>query len=104
MRGVLFDLPYVAERAKTRIEAALLASCCDVVGGDFCEVIPGEADAYFFRLIIHDWDSQMQQALVRPPPLFPCFSTEACETSLSYRCAKLIKFDVDPNGKPAVSW
>jgi len=56
MRGVLFDLPGVAERAKANIQVAGLAERCQVVGGNFFEAVPGGADAYLLRHIIHDWD------------------------------------------------
>jgi hypothetical protein len=55
MRGVLFDLPNVAERAKANIEAAGLKERCEVVGGSFFESVPAGADAYLLRHIIHDW-------------------------------------------------
>ena len=58
MRGVLFDLPHVVERAGRDLEAAGLSGRCEVVGGDFFASIPVEADAYFLRHIIHDWDDE----------------------------------------------
>ena len=58
MRGVLFDLPHVVERARANIEKAGLAGRCEVVGGNFFEAIPVKADAYFLRHIIHDWDDE----------------------------------------------
>ena len=56
MRGVLFDLPHVIERAKPAIVAAGLADRCRLVTGNFFESTPPGSDAYFFRHIIHDWD------------------------------------------------
>jgi hypothetical protein len=56
MRGLLFDLPHVVERARSRLEAAGLAGRCAVEGGDFFEAVPGGADAYLLGHIIHDWD------------------------------------------------
>jgi hypothetical protein len=58
MKGVLFDLPHVVERARSDIEAAGLAGRCEVIGGDFFGAIPVQADAYFLRHIIHDWDDE----------------------------------------------
>jgi hypothetical protein len=56
MRGILYDLPGVVQRAKAHIEAAGLADRCQVIGGNFFETVPGGADAYLLRHIIHDWD------------------------------------------------
>jgi hypothetical protein len=54
MRGILFDLPGVVERARASIEAAGLEGRCQVVAGDFFDAVPAGADAYFMRHIIHD--------------------------------------------------
>src|SRR5262249_8878282 len=35
MRGILFDLPHVIERARPKIAAAGLTDRCELVGGDF---------------------------------------------------------------------
>ena len=40
LRGILFDRPDVAERARATIDAAGLAERCDVVGGSFFEIRP----------------------------------------------------------------
>jgi hypothetical protein len=56
MRGILFDLPGVAERARAKVQVAGLTDRCRVVGGSFFESVPGDADAYLLRHIIHDWD------------------------------------------------
>jgi len=56
LRGILFDLPHVADRASKAIDKAGLASRCQVLGGSFFESVPPGADAYIMRHIIHDWD------------------------------------------------
>jgi hypothetical protein len=64
MKGILFDLGHVGERAKKNLKAAGLADRCTVVEGSFFETIPAGADAYLFRHIIHDWtDEQCAQIL-----------------------------------------
>ena len=46
LRGVVFDMPRVAEGANAQIAAAGLADRCEFVGGDFFETVPAGADAY----------------------------------------------------------
>jgi len=56
LRGVLFDLPPVIDRARELLAASEVADRCDVVGGDFFETVPAGGDAYILSWIIHDWD------------------------------------------------
>jgi len=64
MKGLLFDLGHVAGRAKENLKAAGLDGRCSVSEGSLFESIPGGADAYLFRHIIHDWtDEQCIQIL-----------------------------------------
>jgi ubiquinone/menaquinone biosynthesis C-methylase UbiE len=58
MRGILYDLPGVTERAKANLRATGLADRCTVIGGNFFESVPVGADAYLMRHIIHDWDDE----------------------------------------------
>lgn len=65
MRGILFDLPHVAERAAKNIAAAGLSERCEIVGGNFFESVPAGADAYMMRHIIHDWDDEKSLTILR---------------------------------------
>ncbi len=65
MKGRLYDLPGVAERARKNIEAAGLADRCQVIGGNFFESVPAGADAYLLRHIIHDWDDEKSLTILR---------------------------------------
>jgi ubiquinone/menaquinone biosynthesis C-methylase UbiE len=56
LRGTLFDLPGVIQRADQSIEKAKLADRVHLIAGDFFESVPSSADAYVLRHIIHDWD------------------------------------------------
>jgi hypothetical protein len=62
MRGILFDLPGVVERAEVRESG--LADRCRVIGGDFLEEVPGGADAYLLRHILHNWDDERAVAIL----------------------------------------
>ncbi|QGQ25207.1 methyltransferase [Gimesia benthica] len=65
MQGILFDLPHVVERAQPHIEAAGLSERCEIVGGNFFEAVPGNADAWFMRHIIHDWDDEKSLTILK---------------------------------------
>jgi hypothetical protein len=65
MRGLLFDLPGVIERARPVIEAAGLAARCQVVAGSFFESVPSGPDAFLLRHIIHDWDDEKAGLILR---------------------------------------
>ena len=65
MRGMLFDLPHVVGRAGANLGAAGVSDRCKVVGGDFFGAIPVEADAYFLRHIVHDWDDERAGLILR---------------------------------------
>jgi ubiquinone/menaquinone biosynthesis C-methylase UbiE len=65
LRGILYDLPGVVERAKARLEAAGVLDRCRVIGGSFFESVPAGADAYLLRHIIHDWDDERATTILR---------------------------------------
>jgi hypothetical protein len=58
MKGILYDLPGVVERAKAGIQAAGLENRCQTIGGSFFDSVPTGADGYMMRHIIHDWDDE----------------------------------------------
>ena len=64
LRGIVFDLPQVAERAKANLDAAGLSDRCQVVGGSFFERAPRGADAYLLKHVIHDWDDEKATAIL----------------------------------------
>jgi hypothetical protein len=55
LRGTLFDLPSVAEGAKTYLSAQGIADRCEFVAGDAFKSIPGGFDAYIVKNVLHDW-------------------------------------------------
>lgn len=65
MRGILFDLPHVVERARPHIEAVGLSDRCQLVDGDFFQSVPSGADAYVMRHIIHDWDDDKSLTILK---------------------------------------
>ena len=65
LRGVVFDMPRVAEGANETIAAAGLGDRCEFVGGDFFEAVPGGGDAYILKHVIHDWDDERAVRILR---------------------------------------
>ncbi len=65
LKGMLYDLPGVTERAKANLQAAGIADRCQVIGGSFFESIPAGADAYLMRHIIHDWDDEKSITILK---------------------------------------
>ena len=65
MKGILFDLPHVIERAKQQVESEGLSDRCQLVGGSFFDSVPEGADAYMMRHIIHDWDDEKALTILR---------------------------------------
>jgi SAM-dependent methyltransferase len=65
IQGVLFDLPAVAERARAVVTDSGLSCRCHVIGGDFFSSVPGGADVYLMRHVIHDWEDNEAVAILR---------------------------------------
>src|SRR5262245_19449480 len=65
MRGVLFDLPRVAERARPAIETANLLERCRIIGGSFLEAVPSGGDGYLLRHVLHDWRDEDAAIILR---------------------------------------
>ena len=57
LRGVLFDLPHVIERAKQNPDLANRRRC-ELKSGNFFESVPAGADGYILKHIIHDWKDE----------------------------------------------
>src|SRR5215472_3829258 len=65
MRVTFFDLPHVADAARSRIAAAGLSDRCEAVGGDAFVAVPAGADAYVLKGVIHDWEDKEAVAILR---------------------------------------
>lgn len=58
MKGILYDLPQTADGARRYLDASGLGSRVTVEGGSFFDGVPGGADAYVMKHIIHDWSDE----------------------------------------------
>ncbi len=61
--GVLFDLPNVVDHAVPALTA--MADRCTIEGGSFFERVPRYGDTYLLKHILHDWDDQRADAILR---------------------------------------
>ena len=64
LRGVLFDLPHVAERALPRLRGEL-GDRVRTHGGDFFAAIPHGADVLLLKHVLHNWDDDRAAVLLR---------------------------------------
>jgi hypothetical protein len=65
LRGIVMDLPHVAEGAERSIADAGLADRCTVIAGDMFEGVPPGAGLYLLSYIIHDWDDDRSIAILK---------------------------------------
>ncbi len=64
-RGVIFDLPQVAEGARRAMQTEGLSERVEIEGGDFFESVSAGGDAYVLKFIIHDWDDERAVAILK---------------------------------------
>jgi 2-polyprenyl-3-methyl-5-hydroxy-6-metoxy-1,4-benzoquinol methylase len=65
MKGILFDMPDVIERAKSHMIDNGVSNRCQLIAGNFFESVPAGADAYILKHIIHDWDDERAIAILK---------------------------------------
>ena len=58
MRGVLFDMAHARSMATEVLASAGVADRCELATGSFFDAVPGGADAYLLKSILHDWDDE----------------------------------------------
>ena len=58
LRGVVFDLPGLAEAARGALAARGVGDRCEFVAGDFFTAVPEGHDLYTLFAIVHDWDDE----------------------------------------------
>jgi hypothetical protein len=56
LHGIVFDIPRALAGAADVLDAAGVAGRCEQQPGDFFAEVPGGADAYLLKSVIHDWD------------------------------------------------
>lgn len=64
LRGLLLDLPHVAEDARAALVQAGVGARCEVLAGDFFQRVP-EGDLYLLKQVLHDWNDDQARLLLR---------------------------------------
>ena len=65
LRGVVFDQPHVVSGAAAALAEAGVADRARVVSGTFFESVPGGAEAYLLKNIVHDWLDDEAAAILK---------------------------------------
>ena len=65
LRGILFDLAHATGAAGARLAAAGVEGRCTLVTGSFFDAVPGAADAYLLKSVLHDWDDDRAVEILR---------------------------------------
>jgi hypothetical protein len=65
MRGIVVDLPSVTKGAKELIQARGLQTRCKVMDCNFFKEIPAGSDAYLMSHILHDWNDEHCQTILK---------------------------------------
>jgi hypothetical protein len=63
--GLLLDLPHVAAVARRTFAERGLGTRAQAVDGSMFEAVPGGADAYLLKWILHDWDDAASAAILQ---------------------------------------
>jgi hypothetical protein len=64
LEGILFEVPAIAEEAKSLIEAYGVADRCSRISGDFTISAPAGGDIYLLKHILHDWNDEQCMAIL----------------------------------------
>jgi hypothetical protein len=65
VRGVLHDLPSVANRAAQVLSERGVGDRCRVEAGSFFDSVPKHGDVYLLKQVVHDWDDERAGAILR---------------------------------------
>ena len=89
-RGIVFDFPPAAERARQNIEAAGLSDRCSAIGGDALQTVPAGADAYVLSNFLIDMGDDRA-----------CAVLGRCRSAMTDRGTLLLIEWVMPSGREA---
>ena len=76
-RGILVDRKEAIDGAARRLAATGMADRCDLVAGDLLEAVPGGADAYIMKSVLHGYNDASARRI-----LTNCFTSMTAESRL----------------------
>ena len=91
--GRVFDLAHAADAASRRFAERGLTARASFVAGDFFAAVPGNADVYLLKSVLHDWDDDDAVRILR---------SVAAAMSPSARLFVLERLRPEPTGFSAV--
>ncbi|MFX1298452.1 MAG: methyltransferase [Promethearchaeota archaeon] len=59
LKGILYEQPEVAAEVREIIQKGKFLDRFQIIEGDFFQKVPGGADAYILKLIIHNWNDDI---------------------------------------------
>lgn len=65
LRAVLYERSTVVPLARDYFAARGVAARCEVVAGDFFDSVPGGAEVYLLKSVLHDWDDARCLTILR---------------------------------------
>jgi SAM-dependent methyltransferase len=65
LHGIVYDMPHVVAGAAAYFAEEGLSDRCRAVAGDFFQSVPEGADAYIMTAILHDWDDDASEAILK---------------------------------------
>jgi hypothetical protein len=90
LKGVLYDLPPVAQGATEIIRKENLSDRCEVIAGDFFKSAPAGGDAYVVKHIIHDWDDDLSISILK----------NCCDAMEQQATLLIIEMVIPPGNEP----
>jgi SAM-dependent methyltransferase/DNA-binding HxlR family transcriptional regulator len=65
LRCVLYDRPQVIEQARHVLDSSPQSSRIETASGDFFSTVPGPADAFVIKHVLHNWDDEHACQILR---------------------------------------
>lgn len=65
LRGIAVEQPSVIEHTRATLERHALQGRCELVAGDLLTTVPGGADVYLLKSVVHNWRDETALAILK---------------------------------------